>query len=177
MVEAALHIRAADPASADPGACAEVYAPYVTGSAISFEYTPPTAREMARRMRSAYAWLIAEREGRALGYAYGSRHSARDAYRWAADVAIYIEASSRHAGIGRALYTRLFAELREAGVWMLCAGVTQPNDASNALHREMGFTPVGTFRRIGWKAGSWHDVLWLELDLRPGEPGGPTREP
>lgn len=177
MAEAAPHIRAADPESADPGACAEVYAPYVAGTAISFEYTPPNAQEMERRMRGAYAWLIAERAGRALGYAYGSRHAERDAYRWAADVAIYLEPSSHHAGIGRALYTRLFAELREAGVWTLCAGVTQPNDASNALHRGMGFTPVGTFRRIGWKAGSWQDVLWLQLDLRPGESGRPTGEP
>lgn len=177
VADGALDIRAADPAGDDPQTCAGVYAPYVSTSAISFEYTPPSAAEIARRMRASYAWLIAERAGEPIGYAYGAPHAERHAYRWAADVAIYLDPAQRGAGVGRALYARLFADLRAAGVWTLCAGVTQPNDASNALHTRMGFVPVGTFRRIGWKAGAWHDVLWLQLDLRPGEPGGPEQEP
>ena len=99
--------------------------------------------------------------------------SERAAYRWAADVAVYIRPEHHGAGVGRELYTRLFDRLRELGLWTLCAGITQPNDASNGLHRSMGFTPVGTYRRIGWKAGAWHDVQWWQLDLRPGEPGPP----
>jgi len=55
----------------------------------------------------------------------------------------------------------------------VCAGITHPNDASNGLHQAMGFTPIGTYRRIGWKAGAWHDVQWWQLDLRPGDPGPP----
>jgi phosphinothricin acetyltransferase len=76
--------------------------------------------------------------------------------------------------MGRALYTRLLEQLRARGLWTVCAGITQPNDASNGLHRAMGFTAVGTFRRIGWKAGAWHDVQWWQLDLRPTEPGPPS---
>jgi len=75
--------------------------------------------------------------------------------------------------IGAALYAALFEQLGAIGLWTLCAGITQPNDASNGLHRAMGFVPVGTYRRIGWKAGAWHDVQWWQLDLRPGEPGPP----
>jgi phosphinothricin acetyltransferase len=168
-----VQIRDADPEGQDTRACAEIYAPYVTDGAISFEERPPTAQEMAERMRSAYVWLLAEADGGALGYAYGTRHRDRDAYRWAADVSVYIRAEHHRAGVGRALYRALFERLRAAGLWTLCAGVTQPNDASNALHAAMGFVPVGTYRRIGWKAGRWHDVLWLQLDLHPGEPGPP----
>jgi L-amino acid N-acyltransferase YncA len=166
-------IRDADP-QRDAGACAAIYAPYVSDSVVSFEERPPTAEAMADRMRGAYAWVIAEHEGAALGYAYGSRHRERASYQWAADVAVYIDADHHRAGVGRALYTHLFEQLRAIGLWTLCAGITQPNDASNGLHRALGFTPVGTYRRIGWKAGAWHDVQWWQLDLRPGELGPPN---
>jgi len=165
-------VRNVDP-QRDAAACAAIYAPYVSDSVASFEATPPTAQEMARRIDAAYSWVIAEHEGVVLGYAYGSPHLERAAYRWAANVAVYIDAEHHRSGVGRALYTHLFKQLRAIGLWTLCAGVTQPNAASNGLHRAMGFVPVGTYRRIGWKAGAWHDVRWWQLDLRPDDPGSP----
>jgi phosphinothricin acetyltransferase len=170
---AAMIIREADP-SGDAEACAAIYGPYVTDSVISFEEQPPSAQEMGKRIGAAHVWLIAEVDGVAVGYAYGSRHQPRAAYRWAADVAVYIDAGHHRAGVGRALYTRLFQRLRELGMWTLCAGITQPNPASTGLHRSLGFQSVGTYRHIGWKAGAWHDVTWWQLDLRPGEPGPPA---
>jgi phosphinothricin acetyltransferase len=165
-------IRRANP-QGDAAACAAIYGPYVSDSVVSFEARPPTVEEMAGRISAAYAWVLAEHEGVTLGYAYASPHRERAAYRWAADVAVYIDPGHHRSGVGRALYTRLFEQLRTIGLWMLCAGITQPNDASNGLHRAIGFVPVGTYRRIGWKAGAWHDVQWWQLDLRPGEPGPP----
>lgn len=166
-------VRDADPRR-DASACAAVYSPYVSNSVASFETRPPTADEMSGRIRAAYAWLVAEHDRAAVGFAYGSPHRERAAYRWAADVAVYVEAGHHRSGVGRALYTQLFERLRGIGLWTLCAGVTQPNDASNALHQALGFVPVGTYRRIGWKAGAWRDVRWFQLDLRPGEPGPPS---
>jgi L-amino acid N-acyltransferase YncA len=166
-------IRNADP-ELDAAACAAIYAPYVSESVASFEARPPTERDLSDRIRTAHAWVLAEIDGVTVGYAYASSHNERAAYRWAADVAVYIDADHHRSGVGRGLYARLFEQLRSIGLWTLCAGITQPNDASNALHRAMGFVPVGTYRRIGWKAGAWHDVLWLQRDLRPGEPGPPS---
>jgi phosphinothricin acetyltransferase len=125
-------------------------------------------------MRGAHVWLVAVRDGRVVGYAYGTRHQQRAAYRWSADVSVYVERSRHRAGVGRALYEELFARLRAAGLWTLCAGITQPNEASNGLHAALGFTTVGTYRRIGFKAGAWQDVAWMQLDLRPGEDGPPA---
>jgi L-amino acid N-acyltransferase YncA len=176
VAERAIEIRDADPDGGDAQACADVYAPYVTDSVASFEDLPPSAQEMRRRMLAAYAWLVAVDHGRIVGYAYGTRHRERAAYRWAADVTVYVDSAHHRAGVGRTLYTALFERLRTAGLWTLCAGITQPNDASNALHRAMGFTTVGSFTRIGWKAGAWQDVLWLELDLRPGEDHPPETD-
>ncbi|MGD0385572.1 MAG: N-acetyltransferase family protein [Solirubrobacteraceae bacterium] len=165
-------VRDADP-ELDAAACAAIYGPYITDSVASFEAVVPSAEEMAKRMRAAHAWLVAEEDGVTVGYAYGSPHHERAAYRWSANVAVYIDAAHHRGGIGRALYTRLFEQLRAIGIWTLCAGITLPNDASAGLHRALGFVPVGTYRRIGWKAGAWHDVEWLALDLRPGESGAP----
>ncbi len=166
-------VRDAD-AQRDAAACAAIYAPYVSDSVASFEARPPSAAEMMGRITAAHAWLLAEHEGVVVGYAYGSPHRERAAYRWAADVAVYIDAGHHRFGVGRLLYTRLFERLRAVGLWTLCAGVTEPNAASSGLHRAMGFVPVGTYRRIGWKAGAWHDVRWWQLDLRPGEDGPPA---
>jgi L-amino acid N-acyltransferase YncA len=156
--------------SADAEGCARVYAPYVTGSCISFEYEAPSADDFASRIASSHAWLVAEDGGEVVGYAYASRHRDRAAYDWAADVAIYIAATHHGRGLGRRLYEPLFARVKELGIRTLCAGVAQPNAASDALHRALGFEEVGVYRRIGWKAGRWHDVRWWQLELSPPTP-------
>jgi L-amino acid N-acyltransferase YncA len=155
----------------DAAACAAVYAPYVTDSAASFEEVPPDTRAMAARIEGAHAWLVAEHERDGIvGFAYGVRHQERAAYRWAADVSVYLAAAHYRRGVGRRLYGELFEILRGQGMCVLCAGITQPNAASNAIHAVLGFEPVGTYRRIGWKHGAWHDVMWLELQLRDDSP-------
>ncbi len=169
-------IRHADPAR-DAAACASIYRPYVLGSAISFEEEPPDEREFARRierMSLTHPWLIAERDRAAIGFAYGSLHRERAAYRWAADVAVYVAADHQRAGVGRALYQALLPLLRRQGLYVACAGVTLPNPASVALHEALGFTPVGVYRRIGFKRGQWHDVGWWQLELAPAGGGTPA---
>jgi L-amino acid N-acyltransferase YncA len=166
-----VNIRVAHPH--DAAACAAVYERYVLDTAISFEEDPPGEQEMRARMRAAHLWLVAEHEGAIVGFAYGARHQARAAYRWAAEVSVYLDAAHHRRGIGRALYRALIDALGDAGLCTLVAGVTQPNGASNALHESLGFTRVGTYTRIGFKHGCWHDVLWLKLDLMNGRDSAP----
>jgi L-amino acid N-acyltransferase YncA len=178
-----VEIRHADPAR-DGMACAGIYAPYVTDTVISLEERPPSAEEMAGRIERAverYPWLIAEEDGVVAGYAYAGEHRERAAYRWAADVTVYLRATHYRRGIGRRLYTALFDLLVFQGVYVACAGVTLPNDASVGLHESMGFVPVGVYKRVAWKFGAWHDVGWWQLQLvepsvdGPGELGPPAR--
>jgi phosphinothricin acetyltransferase len=168
-----MRIRDAD-AEGDAAGCAEIYAPMVTETAISFEESAPGAEEMARRMRAGYDWLVAEEGDAVVGYAYATQHRARAAYRWAVDVSAYVGSGHRRRGVARDLYEALFQRLRERGYRVACAGVSLPNDASVGLHRAMGFEEVGIYRRIGWKLGRWHDVMWLQLDLAPEAPDPPT---
>jgi phosphinothricin acetyltransferase len=175
-------IRHADPAR-DGAACAAVYAPFVRDAAISFEERPPTAADFSERIgriSSSFPWLVAEEDGAVIGYAYASAHRDRAAYRWAADVAVYIAPGNHRRGIGRTLYGALFPLLQRQGIRVLCAGVTLPNEGSVGLHEALGFEPVGVYRRIGFKQGSWHDVGWWQLELAPAtdesppEPGAPV---
>ncbi len=157
-----------DASDTDAVACAAVYRTYVTDTAITFETDPPEPAEMARRIADAqrtHAWLVAEQDGRVVGYAYGGPYKARAAYRWSCEVSVYLEVGLRRAGLGRSLYEELFARLTARGFRTAVAGMTLPNDASAGLHRAMGFEPVGIHRRIGWKGGAWHDVAWVQRDL------------
>lgn len=165
-----------DATADDAGACAAIYAPYVTESAISFEDEPPSADEMARRIASArrsHAWLVLEEDGEVVGYAYAAPVKQRAAYRWSCEVCVYLARGREGAGRGRALYEALFDRLTERGFRTAIAGMTQPNEASAGLHRALGFEPIGVQRRIGWKHGAWRDVAWVQRPLTDDE-GPPT---
>lgn len=166
-----VHIRQATPA--DAPALLAIYGPYIERTAVSFETEVPTAEAFAARIGKAlggWDWLLAEADGQCLGYAYGSAHRERAAYRYATEVSAYIDPGHQGRGLGRRLYAALFERLAERGLCTALAGVTQPNAASMALHQAMGFTPVGTFRRAGWKFGAWHDITWLQRPLRDRPP-------
>ncbi|MGW4486849.1 N-acetyltransferase family protein [Amycolatopsis sp. NPDC004368] len=167
-------IRDADERDAE--ACAEIYAPYVRDTTITFESEPPTGVEMAERVgraAKAYAWLVLEIDGRVAGYAYAGPYKERAAYRWSCEVSVYLEVGRRRTGGGRALYEALFARLVERGFRMAVAGITMPNEASVGLHRALGFEPIGTYRRIGWKHGAWRDVAWMQCALVPDSDESP----
>ena len=171
-------IRDADPAR-DAAACAAIYAPHVEGSPVSFEEEVPGPEEMAARIRrygTGHAWLVAEREGEVVGYAYATAFNERPAYRWSTSVSVYVAEGARGQGIGRALYEALFGRLRERGFRMACAGITLPNEASEGLHQSLGFERIGVNREIGFKEGAWRDVGWYQLELVPA-PERPPPEP
>ena len=117
------------------------------------------------RAQAAHAWLVAEEAGRVVGYAYGGPFKERGAYRFSCEVSVYLAVDDRGRGLGRQLYAALLARMTVLGMRMACGGVTLPNDASEALHRSLGFEPVGVYRRIGWKHGAWRDVAWFQLPL------------
>lgn len=168
-----------DASAADASGCAAIYAPYVRDTAISFETEPPTTEQMAERIALAkrtHAWLVLDDDG-VRGYAYGSLFKARAAYRFSCEVSVYLELGRRRSGAGRALYETLFGRLADRGYRMAVAGMTLPNDASVGLHRALGFEPVGTYRRIGWKHGAWHDVMWMQRELPDAMAGDDLNTP
>jgi L-amino acid N-acyltransferase YncA len=160
---------------ADAAAIRRIYAPIVEESAISFETASPSESEMADRIASTlerYPWLVCETGGgenedgrKVVGYAYAGAHRNREAYRWSVDVSVYVDPDHRRWGIARGLYESLFALLELQGFANAYAGIALPNPASVTLHESMGFEPVGTYRKVGYKRGEWHDVRWYEFSL------------
>lgn len=164
----------------DAAAIQAIYAPVVTGTAISFEEVPPTIEEMRQRIITTlqtYPYLVAERDGRLVGYAYASQHRARAAYRWAVDVTVYIADGERRSGVGRSLYAELLPILAKQGFNAAYAGIALPNAGSVGLHERLGFQHIGTFPHVGFKLGRWHDVgYWrLELGASINSPAAPLR--
>jgi len=158
--------------AADGAGLAAIYAPAVESEATSFELESPDASEMGRRVAAVTAktpWLVCVQRGAVIGYAYGAQHRDRAAYAWSAEVSAYVHANAQRAGVGKALYSSLFAVLALQGFRSAYAGITLPNPASVRFHEAVGFTPVGVYHDIGYKFGRWHDVAWFERALGPHE--------
>lgn len=159
-----------DARSGDAAACVAVYAPFVTGTAVTFELQPPGVEEMAARIagwQQTHAWLVAEFSGRVVGYAYAHPFADRPAYRFACESTVYVDPAATGRGVGRRLSKVLLDRLRERGMRSVVARVVTPNAASEALHARLGYEHVGTLRRIGWKHDTWHDVALWQLVLDP----------
>ncbi len=165
-----ISLRIATPA--DAPALAAIYAPYVERTAVSFEYLAPTPDEFAQRIERTlanYPYLVAERAGVPVGYAYAGPFHARAAYGWAAETSIYVRQDARRGGVGRELYAELERLLRRQGVLNLNACVAWPEVEDEYLtrdsvrfHERMGFARVGEFHRCGYKFGRWYGMVWLE---------------
>ncbi len=156
----------------DAAALAEIYAPYVTDTAITFEYEPPTAEEFRHRIEATkqhYPYLVAELDGCVVGYVYAGVFNARRAARHCATTSIYIASNCHGRGVGKALYAALEERLKCMGIINLIASITwidTPNEYlthnSPEFHRHMGFTQVAHLHRVGYKFGGWYDLLFFE---------------
>lgn len=163
--------------TADAAQCAAIYGPHVSGSAVSFEMEAPSAEDVAGRIANTlqrFPWLVCADGDEVTGYAYAGPHRQRAAFQWAVEVSVYVKDGRQRQGVGRALYTSLFACLRVLGYFKAYAVIALPNEASTGLHEALGFRHIGTFNDIGYKLGRWHPVGYWELTLRePSEPAPP----
>ena len=163
----------------DAARLADIYAPYVADTAITFATAMPTEGKFAEKIGcigAAFPFLVCEEEGRVLGYAYAATYRVREAYRWDVELSIYVDKSCRGRGVGKALMERLLRCLRAQGYQNAYSCITLPNERSIGLHTRFGFTQIGLFQQAGYKLGKWHDVVWLRLPLGdfPESPAEPT---
>lgn len=153
---------------ADAPQIREIYAPIVLDTPTSFEYVVPEIAHITDRIIKTlqqYPWLVCDIDGQVAGYTYASSFRSREAYQWTTEVTAYIHPKFHRRGIGRGLYTSLFAILREQGYFNAISIITLPNDASVGLHEAMGFEKIGVFENMGYKFDKWHSTGWWQLEL------------
>lgn len=161
-------IRAAT--GADLPRITEIYNHYVVNTPITFDLEPVSAEQREPWFREhteggRNRLFVAHHDGVVAGYAGTARFRAKAAYDTTVDATIYCAREATGRGIGTMLYRALFEALRSEDINRIVAGITLPNDASVALHRRFGFTPLGTYSEIGRKFGRYWDVLQLERPL------------
>lgn len=154
-----------------------VYAPYVTDTAITFEWQVPGLEEFRGRIRRTlqkYPYLVAVRGAEVLGYAYTGPFVGRAAYDWGAETSIYLRRDCRRQGVGRGLYAALAGISRAQHIHTLYACIGWPKREDQYLtqnsaqfHAHLGFRLVGTFENCGWKFDRWYDMIWMEKQLGP----------
>lgn len=158
----------------DAEAIAAIYGHHVLTGAGTFEETPPTSEEMARRIGAVTAlglpYLVAEVNERAVGFAYAAPFRPRAAYRYTAEDSVYVAPEAARAGVGRALLGRVIGECEALGLRQMMAVIgNADNAASIGLHRALGFAPAGICRAVGFKHGRWLDTVWMQRSLNGGD--------
>lgn len=159
-----------------------IYAPYVEQTAITFEYTVPTLAEFRNRINDilpSYPYLVAEQDGRLLGFVCLHAFVGRQAYSWAAEISIYLSMEQRGRGLGRRLYQAIEQTAAQQHIYNLnaCVACPETEDAyltrnSMQFHQHMGYKLVGEFHKCGFKFNTWYNMVWLEklLGTHPTPP-------
>lgn len=153
----------------------QIYAPYVTDTAISFEYDVPSVTAFKNRVTNTlqkYPWLVAEQDGRIVGYTYAGPFIARAAYGWNVETTIYLQQDKKRTGIGRVLYEALEKALTLQNILTAnaCIGYPETEDEyltlnSIQFHEHLGYQMVGIFHQCGYKFNRWYHMAWMEKHL------------
>ncbi|TYT63744.1 GNAT family N-acetyltransferase [Natrialba swarupiae] len=173
-----VRIRVAEPgtitggtvAGGDAAAVRDIYAHFCESTPVTFEERAPTEAQLADRIASTletYPWLVCERDGEVVGYAYASRLRKRRAYQWVVELSVYAAADARRSGVGRGLYESMFAILERQGVRDAYAVTTVPNPETVRFHERLGFERLGEFPAIGYSHDDWRDVAWWRRPIGP----------
>ncbi|RNJ44218.1 GNAT family N-acetyltransferase [Mesorhizobium erdmanii] len=165
-------IRAAS--AADLDTITEIYAEAVTYGTASYELEPPSRAEMGARFATLIAggfpYLVAEKDGAVLGYAYAGAFRPRPAYRFIVEDSVYVAPDAKGQGVGLTLMQALIAAAEAAGFRQIVAviGDGHADSASVRLHEKLGFRHSGRLEGSGYKHGRWLDTVFMQLSLNGG---------
>jgi len=146
-----------------------IYRPIVESTAISLEYNAPSLQSLKKRMVDAldlWPWLVFRDGEKLAGYTYAGAFRQRPGYKWSTELSVYVALGHQKKGIATALYTSLIAILSIQGYRNAYAGITLPNPTSVSFHQSVGFKHIGTYQKVGYKLGKWHDVGWWALTIQ-----------
>ncbi|MFT6334005.1 MAG: L-amino acid N-acyltransferase YncA [Saprospiraceae bacterium] len=150
----------------DASQIADIYNYYVLNTIITFEMLPISTAAMSEKIVNTmenYPWIVFEKNGEILGYAYVTEWKSRGAYKNSVESTVYLKPNQSGKGSGSALYVELISQLKKLNIHSIIGGIGQPNEASIALHEKLGFKKVAHFKEIGFKFDKWVDVAYWQL--------------
>lgn len=158
----------------DAARVAEIYNHYIEHTVVTFEEVPLSDNEIAERMESVnrnYDWVVFEENDQILGFAYVTEWNKRSAYRFTAELTVYLDPLCKQRGIGSALYAHLIHMYEAKGIQSFIGGITLPNPASVRLHEKFGFKKAAHYEKVGFKQNRWLDVgYWQRPHQKNEEP-------
>lgn len=149
-----------------------IYEPYILNTAITFEtemISVEAFKERMAKIQAQYPWLVYEKDGKIIGYAYATSYRERAAFAWDCEASVYVGEEAHRKGIATKLYLELFEWLNKQGYYNIYAFIKYPHESSVKLHNKFGFREVGIFYKTGYKMGKWWDVLVMEKSIRDFE--------
>ena len=152
----------------DIARCAEIYNYYIENTTVTFEETPLSAEEFGGRVahiKKDYPYFVAELDGVVVGYAYLDKYNERSAYRYTADLSVYLDKDCVAKGMGSLLYESIERAACDMGIRNIVSLVTEENEPSKAFHARHGFDTVGTLSKVGIKFGRWLDVVLFQKKI------------
>lgn len=152
-----------------------IYSYYVKNTSITFEWEVPSVEEFHNRIENTlkkYPYIIAEKNGQLIGYAYASPFKTRAAYDWAIETSIYVHKDFRRDGVGRLLLENLEELLAKQNILNVNACIAYPEVEDEYLtrdsvrfHEKMGYSLVGEFHKCGYKFNRWYNMVWMEKHI------------
>ncbi len=152
----------------------EIYEPEVLKGYASMEEVLPSESEMWNRISivlESSPWLVAEKDGKVVGYAYTAIHNGRIGYLYTRTLSVYIHPNFHNQGIAKALLNELFRILELQGYKKIISFIVIPNETSEILHRKYGFKKMGIFEDIAFKYGNWYSIIYYIKTLNVDPPG------
>ncbi|WP_343006219.1 N-acetyltransferase family protein, partial [Intestinibacter bartlettii] len=147
----------------------DIYAPYITDTAITFEYDIPSIEEFRGRIEHIsleYPYVVCTYKDEIIGYAYAHRYGERAAFQWDVELSIYLDMNYKSLGIGKILYNKVIEILKLQNVQNIYACITSANDKSIKFHEKMGFEFIGIFKDTGYKFDKWYDITWFGMRVK-----------
>lgn len=174
-----------DALESDAEALAAIYGHHVLHGFGSFEEIPPTAADMAGRRKAVVdrglPYLVAETDGKVLGFACAGPFRPRAAYRYTVEDSVYVAPDATGRGVGKAVLEAVLTSCTALGLRQVMAVIGDSgNAASIGLHRSLGFQQAGVAKGLGYKHGRWVDIVWMQKQLNGGigsEPNAPGLPP
>lgn len=137
----------------------------ITDSTANFSEILKTPEEVEAAIRTRPLLLVAEAEGRIMGFATYDQFRANSGYRFTMENTIALLPEAKGRGMGRALMTGIEDHARAGGAHSMIAGISAKNEPGLAFHSAIGYQTVAVVPQSGYKWGEWLDLVLMQKIL------------